>query len=243
MSYSDTYSEIVDERDGFRAVIVIDQTPEEPYNDGMSPILRLETFGRPEQVGGTSHVVPDEIIYAASELDRETFARYLRIFHGATDVQFWHGDRMSAHWYVSFDTAAWRAEMGLTDEFIAARKAEDPRFSPVDMTEWISYVNGEVYGVVIERRVDRPLTIDDLIDARQAWGIVSPAFDDVVDAATDAVRNSDETEWDEVHAVWGYYGDEYATSTAREELQSHVDAAREGDQHSAFERDILANGR
>lgn len=222
-----SYEDIVEERDGFRAKIVIDNDPQEPYNDGMSPIIRFE---RPayEQVGGTSFKVPSKIEYAAADLDRDVFERYLRIFHGATDVQWWHsGDNL----YVSFDTAEWRAAMGLDDEHMAFMRARDPRWSPVDMTEWQEYVNGNVFGVIVERAVSRDITIDDLQDARA--GMADPVlFDDVVDAAVDAVRSSDDendTTWTEIHAVWGYYGDDYAAQVAREELQNYITASANGD--------------
>ncbi len=178
-----------------RALIVLDTSPTEPYDDGGSPILRLDisrNYGewRAEQITSiTSHLVDDRIVTAAGRWgsDTDVFERYLRIFHGTTKVE-WHDSRSNGgdYVYATFDTAAWREEMGLTDEYVAAH----PDINLASMTEWIAYVNGDCYGIVVEEK--------------HTWKRTDS--DDTIET------------WDTIDSVFGFYGDSdspYITNEAR----------------------------
>lgn len=141
-------TETIYSEDGeYRVRLVRDAYADEPYNDGGSPILRFEVarawpWCRAEQVTEiTSHVVDDQIIEALTRWwDRcDNFERYMRIFHGTTGIE-WYAPSRSGAEYVSFDTSAWRAEVGA-------------EAGAVDMSEWKAYCDGDVYGYVVERRV------------------------------------------------------------------------------------------
>lgn len=149
-----------------RALIVPDYYPSEPYDDGGSPILRIERNGwyggSAEQVKHiTSHEVDPSIIEAAAKwaAEPDVFERYLRIFHGVTAVKWYepHDDT-----YVTFDTAAWREEVGAPE-------------GSIDMTEWRAYCEGNVYGIVIEQLVTW-VRADDIGGEKQEWETVDSCF-------------------------------------------------------------------
>lgn len=185
-----------DSHPDYRARIVYDMDASEPYNDGGSPILRTWHNGyrepRAEQITAvTSHVVCDGIVSAlerwANQLDM--FERYLRIFHGTTSVKAY--DRNDCQ-YVTFDTADWRAEMGLTDEYMAGQPGVD--FNLASMDEYLAWLDGQCYGIVVEKL--------------QTWRL----------DGTDDTRD----EWDHVDSCWGFYGSEYASERAAELIAENV---------------------
>lgn len=181
--------EITSEDGKYRALIVGDLWPSEPYDDGGSPILRIETgwyAERVEQVEEiTSYRVHSQIIEAASRWARhepETFERYLRIFHGVTKVETYDARRGGGDFiYVTFDPKDWRDEVGAPE-------------GSIGMEEWRAYCEGDVYGVVVEKNV--------------TWRPVDPEDgDDTMDT------------WIDVDSCWGYYGfGEYVQEAAREAL-------------------------
>lgn len=184
-----TYREIIEERTEYRAVIVADEDPHPPYNDGGFPIIRLSGpwyDRRAEQVEGTSYELHPRITEAAETLDVYDFERYCRIFHGTTGFAYRGPDRSTDYCYIALDTAHWREAMGLD------RPVE------VEMTEWEAYIDGDVWGVVIERKVvtrSERLTI-----------------------AGDHLGFEVREEWEEESSCWGYYGDDYAREAAVEGL-------------------------
>lgn len=194
---SDTVETItLDEFPHYRARIVTDDYSDAPYDDGSSPVIRLEyrSGWTAEQVTEiTSHVVAPEILTAAAHFGSEAdkFERYLRLFHGTTEVQWFSGIDRDAD-YVTFDTKVWREEMGLTDEHIAAHPEHDFRLASAD--EYRAYLEGDAYGIIVEQEV--------------------------------AVANIGETDedtdvWEEGDSLWGFYGDVdgYVTETATEMLK------------------------
>lgn len=211
---SHTY--VLAEQGDYRALIVADDTGTPPYSYSSSPILRyVDRYGtNVEQVGELGdYVVPSSIIRAAETFERDVFERYLRIFHGATSVVFWHGDRSSAHWFVTFDTAEWREQFEVTP-------VEGHPLA--DMSEWQAYVKGEVYGVIIEHREPRTADRDDL-DAVREGADAAITYDEVVKLAEQVNADNDDTRvWTESDAVWGFYGTDYAEQTGREMLAAHV---------------------
>lgn len=189
------YTEIVETRGDYRARIISEDGPSEPYNDGGSPILRLrwdrnwdDTWYAEQITGITSHVVDSQIALAAGRWgsDTDTFERYLRIFHGTSAVE-WYDSRSDGgdYVYVTFDTAAWREDVGAPE-------------NSVEMSEWRSYVEGDVWCHVVEKRT--------------VW-VKAPS--DVNDPDAETM-----TTWEEVEdtAVWGFYGHEWAEQAAREAL-------------------------
>ena len=227
-----SYSEVVEERDGLRVRLVLDDGPSEPYDDGGSPLLRLKfgdfysltRWAGAEQVTEiTSYVVDDGIIEAAARWwaeESDVFERYLRAFHGTTEVK-WYDSRDGDYAYVTFDTADWRAEMGLTDEYLASHAG----IVLADMTEWRAYVEGDVYGYVVERLapvVDQ----DDLTYARETLG-GDARYDDVVTLAEGRAGIACAEGvgvWVEVEdgSLWGLYGTDYAVKAAYEAFDAEL---------------------
>lgn len=142
---SNNYIETLAENATHRVMLAPDESPSEPDNDGSTPLIRLD-YGldgwHAEQVTSiTSYVVPSEIVTAVQRcwVSHDLFDRYLRVWHGTTDVIWWHsGD----FWYVTFDTADWREAMGLPLDAVV----------PVSMDEWQAYCEGDVYGLVLEAK-------------------------------------------------------------------------------------------
>ena len=192
-TYSANYDEMVLTRGDFRVRIVQDATDRAPDYDGASPILQLEgsrwgTSNVEQVIHTTDWVTPDNIDVAAkrwaAELD--TFERYLRIFYGVTDFQQYGTDGAT---YVTFDPAAWRAycEIAQTGPGTA------------DMSEWIAYLEGDVFGIIVERKVVETTTI-----STTSGGVV---------------RTDTNEAWSEVESVWNFYGDtDYLYDTAVEML-------------------------
>ena len=67
------------------------------------------------------------------------FCRYLRMCHGSTSVATASSQATTV---LMFDTAAYRAHAGITGS--ADLSAE--------LTEWQAWLDGEVFGVVVQRR-------------------------------------------------------------------------------------------
>lgn len=150
MQYPDVDIIWVSEDGNERIVLAYDEGPSIPYDDGSTPILAIYPWGEVSQITEcTSYVVDSDIIATlrrCNELHggQDLFERYLRIFHGATSVE-WH---VNGDFYVTFDTADWRERVGLTDGYI---KAHFDR--PVaNMDEWVAYCDGEVYWARLEEK-------------------------------------------------------------------------------------------
>lgn len=147
MSYSEILETSEDER--FRVRLVLDEYPSEPYDDGASPLLRIETRGgghRAEHVQvGSRPAEADDYIEAAvhhwgtcpADSDWKLFEKYLRAFHGVTQVETWHS---GSFWYVTYDSAAWR-------EYVGAPAGS------ADMSEYRAWCEGDVWGWVTEKLV------------------------------------------------------------------------------------------
>lgn len=206
-----SHSETVETRGDYRVRIEIENAPDEPYDDGGSPIIRLYRRGygdyQAEQVGSTSYVLDSVILEAAARWAKEpdVFERYCRIFHGARSFEWRDSGDSRDYIYVTLDPADWREKMGLTDEWLDAH----PDVKTTNLTEWNAYCDGDVYGVIVEKRVTWTREHDDEIDGTDG----DPSMDD----------------WQEVSAVWGYYGEEYATEVAREQLDAYAPATTTDD--------------
>lgn len=200
-------SETLIETADLRVVLVADYDADEPYNDGGSPILRLDADGRDvygdtrksaEQTGGTSYVVHERIIEAAEKWatsEPDVFERYLRVFHGVTDV-VWFGSHsyQGGYSYVSFDPADWRESMGLTTEHLAAH----PGIKVVNVDEYQAHLDGDVYGYVVEER--------EVWDTRNSEGAIVATMET----------------WETVDSCFGFYGHKYAEEEARRAFASEA---------------------
>lgn len=196
---------VIHEADGYRVRLAYDESPEKPYNDGGAPIWRVEPSRNytdrvdARHEDGLSSYQPHERIAEAIDrlwFDGDTLERYLRIFHGATAFERWHSGNYG---YFTCDPEHWRTELGITDEIMQREGYADGL-----MDEWQAWCNGEVYVVVVEEQVH--------------W--------QRVDSTGTPVRLVEPTErdtWEQVEAVGGYYGYDWAEQSAIDALSNYVD--------------------
>lgn len=203
----------------YRVRLEREENPDEPYDDGSVPLWRGEWHGvggggaewRVEQVGMTSfdasEVALGEAIARFRGPTEPEVERWLKAFHGATVVETWHS---GSAWYVAADTAKWREAMGVTPEQI---RKEAERGSL--MAEYKSWVEGEVYGYVIERR------------AIAYTQVIEPFGGHVIGSRR-------QEEWVEVEdggdpsSVYGLYGYEYAVRMAEDDFDTYLQNLEEG---------------
>lgn len=215
----------------YRVRLVLEEGADEPYDDGSVPLWRGRWHGvgaggaewRVEQVQMTSFDASDVALGEAIARFRgptePEVERWLKAFHGATVVETWHsGDA----WYVAADTAKWREAMGVTPEQI--RKEAERSL----MSEYQSWVQGEVYGYVIERR--------------------AVAYTQVIEPVGGHVIGSrHEEEWVEVDdgdgSLYGLYGYEYAVKTAEDDFDTYLQGLAASEAETAHERKLLDEGR
>lgn len=179
--------EVLETRGKLRVRLVLDEYPEKPYDDGRSPIIRLDYLSgwRAEAVSDIGGYVPaaiDSITAAAARWGGEPdlFERYLRIFHGTTEVEWYDRRGGGGSVYVTFDTTDWREHHGINDG----------RTGAIDIGEWRAWCEGDVYGYVVEELATWRRTDNESGDERQTW--------------------------EERESLWGLYGREYAEQSARE---------------------------
>jgi hypothetical protein len=202
-------SETIEERGKYRVRVVLDDDPMEPYDDGGSPILRYERREYDDYIAEqittiTSHKVDDRIVEALRQYGdnyangQSLFERYLRMFHGTTEV-VWRGGGWREYSYVTFDTAHWRQEMALTDEHIAKMREAGHEMRLADMSEYGAYLDGEVYGYVVEEEV--------------TWV-----------RASGETHYTKQT-WEHVDSCWGFYDRDCVEEQAREALAAEAGEA------------------
>lgn len=191
MSHSEVLETSEDGR--YRVRLILDEDAGEPYDDGASPLMRLDRTGsgvRAEHVMATGRPLDaDAQVEAAVQHWGVTPAdgnwrlveTYLRAFFGVTKIETWHS---GSYWYVTYDPAAWREWAGAPE-------------GSANMDEYRAWCEGDVWSWVTEKLVH--WTTDD--------GAVSASFKD---------------EWEHLDSCSGYYGGDYAEKTAREELAGLV---------------------
>lgn len=191
-----SYSETIEERNGYRVRLSIDEYADPPYDCSGSPILRIDNrgYGRGNPVFvDTSterpHQEDDYIINAIdhwqtdpSDQDWPLFEKYLRAFFGVRDIEYY---RSQDYWYVTYDSEGWRDSLGFTDEESKLKHAHP------NMEEYKAWCEGDVYYYVVEKRVH--WTTED---------------ETIVNRETDT--------WEEVDSCGGFYGSEYAREAALE---------------------------
>lgn len=181
----------------FRAVLIRDEHPEEPYNDGEVPILRIESYRyvggyRAEAVNKQAEPYVDAFnaLCDMGGHSTEVFERYLRIFHDAVGFRHYTPDNYrSDYTYFAFDTAAWREEVGASKQYL-----EPGAY----MAEYVDYMEGEVFGMVIEELKDGACGHEGCTE-HQSWQYAEREAIWIVDGerrvATENV------------SLWGLYGD------------------------------------
>ncbi len=188
--FEDPDSVVTDDRyPGWRARIVYDEYAGEPDGDALAPALVIVTRRQPYLAKGV--YMPqsaDEILAAWQRLeDRDLFERYLRMFHGATTIAAASNRDLDV---LVFDTADFHRHVGIRD-------------LPADVSgerdEWQAWLDGEVYGVVVERHHAGTITWDD--------------------GTTTATG-----QWRDVESVWGIYGHTYAAQEAADMLDGCASA-------------------
>lgn len=184
-----------------------DESPEAPYDDGSVPLWRVEHSGlgwRTEQVKMTSYDAVDvRLSDAVNRFNGPTVhkvERWLRAYHDVTIVEHWYSGNA---WYIAADDGDWRKAMGVTPEQIVH---EYERAGSL-MSEYKAWVEGEVYGYVIERK--------------------RVAYTTVIEPADGEIIGTEKTEvWTEIDDVEGsmsgLFGQEYATEKAAEELRAYL---------------------
>lgn len=192
-------SEVLERRGDLRVVLFHDDQPHAPSDDGSSPLLRLWMRSyewRAEHVSEITSFKPDGIdgILAAAarwgyRSGRERFERYLRIFHGTTEVLWWdsRGNGGGDYVYVTFDTRQWREFVGCPAD----------QTGVLDLSEWQSYCEGDVWGRRVERRRSY-VAADGSGDTIETW---------------EPVQDADS---------WGLIGREWAEQEAREALAAEA---------------------
>lgn len=192
----------------WRVRLLVDESPEEPYNEGSVPLWRVEYSGlgwRTEQVKTTtnydaSHVRLSDAVNQFGGPTKDILSRWLRAYHGVTIVEHWHN---GSFWYIAADDESWRKEMGVTSEQITEEYSEGGSLMP----EYKAWCAGDVHGFVIEQRVVTYTTV------------VEPADGKIIGS-----RKGEE--WipadDGDATLYGLYGYEYAVKQAAHELDVFV---------------------
>jgi hypothetical protein len=191
-----SYSETLEERDGYRVRIVRDEYGDTPYDCSQSPLLRIDyrSYGGGATFVDTSEMRPhqeDEYILNAishwqtdpSDRDWKLFEKYLRAFFGVTTIETWASQD---YWYITYDSEGWRRSLTVD--------GADGEFKP-SMEEYRAWCEGECYFYVIEKQ--------------ETWVKQDPTTDDP--AYLDTM-----TTWETVDSCGGYYGDEYVKEAALE---------------------------
>lgn len=171
--------DVIEQADDLRVRVVVDTNPVPPYDEGRSPMLKLHRGGwlgnwfvdYVTHLGGYQPAEMTSILVAANRIagDKpQLFERWLRIFCGATAIEWYDSRDDGGDWlYVTFDTADWRTHHHLPHG----------RDSGVSLADWRAYCRGEVYGWVIERRAWTELD--------SIWGFFG--HDEAADAAREAL--------------------------------------------------------
>ena len=196
------------ERNGYRAVLTLDESPQEPEDCGAVPQFTAY-YNHGWNVGCEQNAsdLPDTafvLLKVWEEMDDrfdngdEVFARWCRIVYGVDYVRVTdhHGYSQGSEFKL-FEVAgvAWLDGIGWTKS-----KAEfaEMHESYKEAPELVSYVNGDVWGIVIEK-ANRYVNTEDPEDVLETW--------------------------DEVDACWGFYGESdtpYFLEEAESMLKSHL---------------------
>jgi hypothetical protein len=181
-----TYSETLEERDGYRVRLEVDDSADKPYDDGATPILTIERVGYGTRVEAFNPQAEAYVSAVAEVLDRhdmETVERFVKIFYGAIKMDTYWSDGIRGY-YVAFDTAEWRAEVGATPE-----RLKDENY----LSEVEAWATGDVYGFIVERNDSGDS--DDWEETDSCWGFYGHEYAE--QAAREALTAA--IAWDKAH--------------------------------------------
>ena len=133
--------DIVEERDGYRVRLEFDDSPEQPYDDGATPILTIERGSHVEAFNKQAEPYVGTVAELLQRFELDTVERFVKIFYGATKMDSFYSDGIRGT-YIAFDTAEWREAVGAAPERL---QAEDY------LSEVRAWAEGEVYGHVVEK--------------------------------------------------------------------------------------------
>lgn len=188
----------------WRVRLVQDSTPPEPYDDGSVPLWRVDYAGlgwTAEQVKMTdfdaSAAGLSDAVNRFGGPTSPLVERWLKAYRGTTVMEVYHS---GSAWYIAADTAAWREETGVTVEQLA----EESALTSI-MSEYKSWIEGDVYGYVIERCVI-------------AYTVVHEPADGEI------IGSRREEEWIEVEdgSLWGIYSHSWALKQAEEDFDAYL---------------------
>lgn len=174
-------TEVIDTRrmpDGteYRVRLLPDNDAEQPYDEGQWPILRMETRSNLAYYGYVAtafNQAATPYVAVFNELaqrghNMEVFERYLRIFHGTTQVHVFGPERTRAtdYTYIAFDAKEWHEAMGFLPNNVEALAKERP------LAEIAAWIEGDVWGTVTETRwnPDEDKDEDDWEPQESVWG-------------------------------------------------------------------------
>lgn len=197
----ETYTD--DKHPNVRVRLVLDTNPSEPDGDALAPTVRVSTGGRMFRSASAAfatgpyqptNVSAGDVAKAWERWgDWGHVGRYLRMFHGATAVEY-----ITPHdggdTFVIFDTPDFREHVGVT---------ETPTNLEGEVNEWRAWVEGDVYGVIVETRATTATVVRD-------------------GATGDVIREENGEMWEHEDACFGYFGREYAESEARSQLAAYI---------------------
>lgn len=179
----------------YRACLDRDTEPQEPYDDGAWPILRVE-YKHYDYVATAFNKQAVPYVDKFNELFERlrglrNWERFAKIFLGATAVHEYGFNRGTDYSYIAFDAKEWRESMEMdTPEGIAKFAEEDP------LTEIKAWIEGDVWGYIIQSRwnPDEELEDDeDWGDVDSCWGFYGRKWgEEAADGALTAEINSHE---------------------------------------------------
>lgn len=199
MTFAD--EEVLETAGRYRVVLFPDLYPEQPYDEGSGPVLRIDRRGsQAEHVDSGKWRSRDKILYRIADETERLLAvydkrkallilqRWLRAFYGVTRFETWDSDDYT---YIAYDPSVWRQEIGA------------PQGS-VGLEDWKCWVLGEVYCYAVQRRVKWKKAGRPTRPVRTPPGLI--------------VQERLET-WEPTDdACGGFYGYEYAKEAALEAL-------------------------
>lgn len=194
--------DIIEEQGNYRVRLDLDDCPDKPYDEGACPVLQVgfrryggrEVTEFNEQAKGWGDIF--EEIDRRFEDTEGVFERYLRIFYGTKSFEV---DSSDNYRYIAFDTAEWREQAGLTEEWAAKYSIDTEHIAKGSLDEVIAWANGEVYGYIVEKQVEGTKTYTD-----------------------EDMDDEEFVEWVEVDSCWGHYGREWAEQAAKDALEQAV---------------------
>jgi hypothetical protein len=186
----------------YRAVIIRDEYGDAPDGDWQAAVIRLDYSGyyeadaKTEAAGDFEDAAKRFMEYYGMRKGMAVFQRYLTIFQGTNDYrEFSYSYSPDSAVYVAFDTAELRKLWGCADDRTDGAEGT--------AAEWQAYIDGDVYGVALERRV---------------------TVASVTTFHGDTVATAEDEDWQEIDdtAVWGHYGESWATEAAIEALTDYL---------------------